>query len=251
MGIGMTGHGGLHATISGKFAGTGRTVRADAVFAEVDAWSRLADPQASDICGRVRVALQACRILSGSPLTGFRGRCPPFARNVPASEEMGPPPGHVAPASRYNEAGKPALYLCATRAAVALELGASEDVWVQEFRIPVAELRIADLGSPESDLDQLLAAVMWIAELAGADGHPSQKFSRLIASMVAEHFDGMLVPGVRGNESTLYRNLVILCPGEAWRNWLLQDAPTPLQERGLPIPFVTPPPQGLPPDSGG
>ncbi len=225
----MVGRGDLRSTISARFAGTGRTISADAVFGEVDAWSRLTDPQSSELFARVQEALRLCRILSEPSLIGFRGRSLPSAADVPSGDCFGPPPALVAPSNRYNEAGKPRLYLCTIKAAVGRELPGLPSVWVQQFVVPVGNLRIADLRLPEANAEQLLAAVMWFSELAGAEGHPSQDFSRLMASVIAEQFDGMLVSGVRGDAALLYSNLVILSPGEEWRNWLSPEPPTPLE----------------------
>jgi hypothetical protein len=225
----MVGHGGLRSTISARFAGTGRTVCADAIFGEVDAWSRIADPRSSELYARVRESLRRCSIFDELTLTGFRGRSLPLAKDVPARECFGPPPADVAPPNRYNEAGKPALYLCTVRAAVGRELPGLASIWVQRYVVPVGKLRIADIRSPESTAEQLLAAVMWFSELAGAEGHPSHSFSRFLASMVAEQFDGMLVSGVRGDPALLYSNLVILNPRAEWRDWLSPEPPTPLE----------------------
>lgn len=225
----MVGHGGILSTISARFSGTGRSVQADAIFGEVDAWSRLVDLRSSVVFSRVQEALRLRPTLSEAFLTCFRGRGQPAAVNAPfLNEEMGPPPAHDARRNRYNEDGAPALYLCTTRAAVGRELAGSAKIWVQQFQVPVGRLRIADLRSPEAESDQLLSAVMWCAEMAGAEGHPTQRFSQFLGSVVAEHFNGMLVSGVRGDESLRYSNLVIFQVGEAWRGWLAPESPSPL-----------------------
>lgn len=229
MSANLVGHGALQATISARFAGTGRTVRADAIFSEVDAWSRVADPRSSELFARVRESLQCCQTLVEPTFTGFRGRSLPLETGVPARECFGPPPADVTPHNRYNEAGMPALYLCTARAAVGRELPGLGSIWVQRYVVPVGKLRIADIRTPESNAEQLLAAVMWFAELAGAEGHPSQQFSRFLASLVIEQFDGMLVSGVRGDAELLYSNLVIFNPREKWRDWLSPESPTPLE----------------------
>jgi hypothetical protein len=229
MSVNMVGRGDLRSTISARFAGTGRTVSADVIFGEVDAWSRLSDPRSSELFGRVQEALRVCPILSEPSLVAFRGRSLPFAAGVPSGGCLGPPPASAAPSNRYNAAGKPALYLCTVRAAVDRELPGLPSVWVQRFVVPVGNLRVADLRSPEANGEQLLAAVMWFCELAGAEGHPSQVFSSFVASVVAEEFDGMLISGVRGDAALVYSNLVMLSPSEEWRNWLSPEPPTPLE----------------------
>ncbi len=73
MSVNLVGRGDLRSTISARFAGTGRTVRADAIFGEVDAWSRLADPGASDLFARAQERLRLCPILPEASIIGFRG----------------------------------------------------------------------------------------------------------------------------------------------------------------------------------
>lgn len=226
MSANLAGHGDLCSTISAGFAGTGRTVRADAIFGEVDAWSRLTDPRSSELFARFHEVLRSCEVVSKPSIVGFRGRSLPLVGGTPSGDCFGPPPAASAPQNRYNEAGKPALYLCTDIAAVGRELPDLPNVWIQRFDVPIGALRIADLRSPEAKAGQLLAAVMWFAELAGAQGHPSQDFSRFVASMLGEHFDGMLVSGVRGDASLLYANLVLLSPGNEWRKWLSPESPT-------------------------
>lgn len=224
----LSGHGDIgtvnaRATLSARFGGTGRTVKADEIFGQIDSWSRMPEPRSSELVRRVYDALRECPIVSLDTIVGYRGRR--LSEAAPLRDDFGPPPRSVAPANRYNPSGSPALYLCTTREAVGRELSASADVWVQRFDIPLAGLRVADLRSPEARSDQLLAVLMWFAELAGAEGHPSQEFSRLVASLVAEIFDGMLVSGVRGDDGLLYSNLVMFEPGDTWRTWLSSDLP--------------------------
>jgi RES domain len=221
----LVGRGDLRATISAHFSGTGRTINADAVFGEVDAWSRNPDLRSLELLSRIRDSLRRCPRLGGQPLAGFRGRSLPFAAGVPGHECFGPPPADKTPPNRYNEVGMPALYLCTDRAGVGRELPGLEDIWVQRYAVPVETLCIADMRMLESNEEQLLAAVMWFSELAGADGHPSQQFSRFVATVVNEQFDGMLVPGVRGDAELLYSNLVIFAPGDKWRDWLSPEMP--------------------------
>ena len=225
----MTGHGGIgtvdaRATLSARFSGTGRTVEANSIFGEIDALSRVPEPGSSVLVLRVRDALRACPEVECDPIVGYRGRILPGV--TPTREDLGPPPRSDAPANRYNKKGAPALYLCTKLEAVVRELPDSADVWVQRFSIPLADLCIADLRSPEARSDQLLAALMWLAELSGEQGHPTQNFSRLVASLVSETFDGMLVSGVRGDDNFLYSNIVMFAPGEAWRSWLSCEPPS-------------------------
>jgi hypothetical protein len=139
----------------------------------------------------------------------------------------------LAPQNRYNEAGKPALYLCTDSSAVGRELPGLSNVWIQQFSVPVETLRIADLRSPEANDRQLLASLLWFAELAGAEGHCSQDFSRFVASMISKQFDGMLVSGVRGDSSFYYSNLVLFRPDDKWREWLSSELPMPFERKAV------------------
>jgi hypothetical protein len=54
-----------------------------------------------------------------------------------------------------------------------------------------------------------------------------------VADRVAKLFDGMIVPGVRGDESFRYFNIVVFCPNERWRSWLTEGSnPKPLRYAG-------------------
>lgn len=225
----LSGHGSVgtfnaRATLSARIDGTGRTVNADQIFGQIDSWARMPEPRCSEYVQRVQDALQVCPAVNLDNIVGYRGRR--FSGTTPSRYDFGPPPRNVAPPNRYNSPESPALYLCTTREAVSRELSASADVWVQQFDIPLAGIHVADLRSPEGREDQLLAAMMWFAELAGQDGYPNQDFSRLVASLVAEKFDGMLVSGVRGDQSLIYCNLVIFEPGDIWHNWLSSNLPS-------------------------
>jgi hypothetical protein len=227
----IAGHGSIgtfdvRATISAKFERTGWTHEADAAHGEVDAWSRDLGLRSVPLFRRVRDALHECPTVSGETIVGFRGRTIPS--RTPKRSDFGPPPPSVTPANRYNFSGAPALYLCTVREAVGRELPAVADVWVQRFEIPLADLRVVDLRSPKVRSDPLVGSVMWAADLAGDDGQPSQDFTRLVASIVAEAFDGMLLSGVRGDSTFLYSNLVLFRPGDTWPNWLSSELPSRL-----------------------
>jgi hypothetical protein len=44
-----------------------------------------------------------------------------------------------------------------------------------------------------------------------------------VAAIVAEHFDGMVVPGVRGDRHQTYANVVLFRPLDRWRDWAARD----------------------------
>ena len=80
---------------------------------------------------------------------------------------------------------------------------------------------LADLGFiGEPDF---LNDTLFFAEIA-SDGlgsaHATFAFSQTVAKIVGEHFDGMIVPGVRGDSQCRYRNIVIFRPHTHWTSWL-------------------------------
>ena len=134
---------------------------------------------------------------------------------------MGPPPNGCAASGRYNGPGESALYLSSIPDGVRRELPFSEgQLWIQSFIVQTDNLRVADFSAPDISSRHLLNCVLWFAELAGAQGHPSIIFSQFIASIVSKTFDAMVVPGVRGDESIQYSNVVIFKPIGVWQQWL-------------------------------
>jgi RES domain-containing protein len=147
---------------------------------------------------------------------------------------MGPPcPPTVPnpPANRYNRAGRPALYMCDSEAGVHRELARDLErlgcgsLVLQGYELDLGALRLADLSSP--DLDNYIQVVFDIAESCDVEGRVGPRdcdFSRAVAELVADAgFDGMLVPGVRGEPKHHYRNVVIFHPCEAWRGWSTRE----------------------------
>jgi hypothetical protein len=137
---------------------------------------------------------------------------------------MGPPPASVARANRYNKAHESVLYLSESRSAIANEpIADSGTLWVQRFVLPADQLVIADFGSLRAD--DFASKAFWFAELAGNDDVAVQLcFSQLIASLVAQRFDGMRVPGVRGDHDTRYSNIVVFRAEACWKQWLAIDS---------------------------
>ena len=64
----------------------------------------------------------------------------------------------------------------------------------------------------------LLNHAFWWAEIANKEDGTKFLFSQFVAGGVANLFDGMIVPGVRGDDSTRYDNIVIFRP-DRWRDW--------------------------------
>jgi hypothetical protein len=222
------GGGELGASLGARHGCTGREIIANEVCNEVNAWANSEDSRGNAMCDRVIEALCKCPLVVDSDLRFFRGRKPPFRPNIvnPSRQDMGPPPSYKAPEGRYNGLRESVLYLCTVSAAVVRELPDAPVIWIQEFQVPVQSMRIADLRQNVLGADPLLNATMWQAELAGTEGAAPLFFSQLVASLVSLHFDGMLVPGVRGDDTMQYSNLVVFRPVEDWQKWLGPNAPT-------------------------
>lgn len=59
----------------------------------------------------------------------------------------------------------------------------------------------------------------------GRVGPTGYIFSQVLAEITQEaEYDGMIVPGVRGNRDLQYRNVVVFNPLDKWPAWSCQDA---------------------------
>ncbi len=219
---------GTTATISATFAGTGRLIKADSVYGNVAAWAKSSsrnELEQSEIFKLIHRQIQNATVASEVSLSVFRGRTPPFENPIPLAMEMGPPP---CPNSqgRYSIADHGVLYTSSSVDGAYREvLSGKEDIWIQEFKLPLKSLRIADFRHITSELDHILNCALWNAELSGTKGYPSLIYSQSFASWVSEIFDGFALPGVKGNSSDNYFNIVIFHPENNWQNWLGKRAP--------------------------
>lgn len=208
---------------------TGRSVAVDQDYRLAKEWSEAGDKRQllrHSAADRFRASLDAVRAVEG-PMVCVRGRRD--NGHVQGWRDMGPPKADVALEGRYNPTGNPALYLCDSEEGVRRELrdlSRSEIVCLQEYRLDAQLLRLADLASPT--LDEFVRAVLDIAEscrVEGRRGPSTYAFSQVVASLVAEAgFQGMLVPGVRGDPDFHYRNVVVFTPAEDWVGWSVKDA---------------------------
>jgi RES domain-containing protein len=144
-------------------------------------------------------------------------------------QAMGPPPKirHWAAlkhsdrkGGRYNGPGSAVLYLASTVEGVRAELG-SMRLCTQEYR-PTG-LEVVDLTKPNSDL---LGAAFDLAESVGVTdrGPAAYTFSQFLGMVLRwSGADGFVVPGVRGDASSRYTNLVILRPEPGWTAWSSRD----------------------------
>jgi len=217
---------GLAATPTTIAGHTGREVRADQTYARAKKWAGvpsnqlLKHPTASEFQDCVRCAM----CIEGSILACYRGRRPEDGKLL-SSDEMGPPPvGKPCAANRYNRRNESVLYLCDSKEGVVRELGPGPGLHIQRYLLPLNQLRIADFA--RAGIDSLANAVFELAESCnvGEWGPKSYGFSQGVAEIVAEHFDGMRIPGVRGDRVLHYSNVVIFQPYPDWVHWLDRDS---------------------------
>ena len=221
------------ATLSAEQQRTGRRIQADSVHARVQAWAMSAVHEGSDTELEFVNALSTVHRLAPSELVCFRGQRRFPLGHSPQPEDMGPPPTGKALAGRYNGHGHSLLYLCETEQGVMQEpISGTGPLWVQRFMLPTDTLEIADLrpGRAEEFVNQ----VFWFAEHAGeAPIHCRLEFSQRVASLVAKKFDGMMIPGVRGDESHRYANIVVLRRISEWSSWLDPESRPSMHEPAM------------------
>jgi hypothetical protein len=137
-------------------------------------------------------------------------------------KSMGPPPPSMPEGGRYNRPGSTVLYLCDCADGIRRELE-SDDIFVQQYEVPVASLRIADLCER---VPGNIGAAFDFAEssnVPGRTGRADYEFSQFLAELVrTAGFNGMAIPGVRGSDSLHYRNIVIF-EFENWRTWSCRE----------------------------
>jgi RES domain-containing protein len=217
----------MASTLSASYEGSNRFIHADGDFGLLQNWAKLdnasafeSDPFFDEIMHALNFALP----VSDSFIDVFRGR--DMRGCTPTSAEMGPPPVKSAIAGRYNTAGNPVLYCSSSEDGVKRELNEPNvELWCQKFRIDVAVCRIADFRVSAYPEKHIFNNLFWFAELAGAEGYPSQVLSRFVANLVSQKFDGMLVPGIQGDVTVQYQNLILFNPLRHWQQYLLPIPP--------------------------
>ena len=212
----------MGATMSASNSRTGRLVTCGENYGRVQDWANM--PSRDDVLAHPSCALLANDLLSVKPIENpairaYRGRALDQTGPHPTSLDMGPPKPHQTDDNgRYNRRGCPALYLCDSEYGVQREFLGEASLFVQEYEIAIQDIRIADLRSLTPD--SFICGVLWYAEMAGRDGYPSRIFSQTIADIVGQHFDGMAIPGVRGEQDQTYSNIVMLRQVDRWPTWL-------------------------------
>ncbi len=219
-------HGGGYAEASIVSGGTGRETAITPLAARVQEWASLPDRTtllAHPLAAEFRAALSAVPVMSGSVVDVYRGQSIKRKDDPPSMKRMGPPDSSFAPGEgRYYADGRRALYLADSENRVRREMGRWNKVgapYVVRASLPLT-VRIADLSHLSTD--DLISTVFWCAEMCGLEGYGDRpyRFSQIIAELVAERFDGMRVPGVRGEPGHHYRNIVLFHQLEGWPNWI-------------------------------
>ena len=209
---------------------TGREVRGNAAYALASEWAKLETraellnhPACEEFCCFVPLAPR----LSDTALVFFRGRG--VTSVPPRVDQMGPPPLDCDPSGgRYNSPGEHVLYLSDSEEGVLRELSTwlVEGVpYVQRYRLPLDKLDIVDFTVIPDD--HFVTAAFSKAEECYVDrrGSSNYIFSQFLAELVMAQFDGMRIPGVRGEPGSWYTNVVIFQPYPNWRDWLEQSSP--------------------------
>lgn len=150
---------------------------------------------------------------------------------------LGPPPCGLQGSSRYNKSdssdrGQRTLYTASCPQAVLYELK-QDRCKMQEFRF-VEEMKIADLTSSNSTLDDKLRVAFLCAErgktmMTELDNLADEKryvLSQWLADQFrACHWDALLVPGVHGSSDFQYNNLCVFYPkSDVWLNYTHIDS---------------------------
>jgi hypothetical protein len=138
----------------------------------------------------------------------------------PPLDRLGPPPAeYVVEGGRYNRQQVSVLYMCDSEESVRRELAEREgEIWMLRFVVPTTGLRLADFT--HFNPDHFLTAVFWHAERAETELYPTFVFSQTVAELVERRFDGMIVPGVHGDNNFSYHNIVLFRPHPHWRDWV-------------------------------
>ena len=199
----------VRAMLDAEQQRTGRRTQGH-IRERVQAWAMSAVHDGSEAELEFVNALSNAPRLDASKLICFRGQRRFPLGYSPQPEEMGPPPPDKASAGRYNRDGESIFYSCETKQGVMREpIKEPGPLWIQRFMLPTGDLVIADLRPGRAG--EFVDEVFWFAEHAGEDPiHCGLVFSQRVASLVAKRFDGMLIPGVRGEKSYRYGNIVVL-----------------------------------------
>lgn len=208
---------------------TGRTVSESSDHSLVRSWMESAPNEIGDHEGarKFRVSLDNFEPTKDCVISQLYRGISFSDDQVPTRYKMGPPSrGECKDGGRYHTANNPVLYLSESQEGVKREREAWEATgvpFVQKYQLLLNQLKIADFTGLGSK-DFLTHVFLW-AERCDKDkyGPDSYAFSQAVASLVSEKFDGMRVPGVRGDADSTYSNVVLFNPHEPegrWKDWL-------------------------------
>lgn len=153
-------------------------------------------------------------------------------RDKIVGSQIGPSP---APSQgRYNHKGEKCIYLIDNLSFLSAEVGVRE-LLVQDFRVPLHELRVADLTPQNAAVSNSLSLVFQMTERgktgAGFDfedhltnrGESRYFVSQLVADAFKRRgWQGLYIPGVHGEGGVTYRNLALFgdCV-DRWQEWAI------------------------------
>ncbi len=204
---------------------TGRSSSVGPDYRDAEKWSNT-DPdtiRTHPAAERFRAELQTVSVYLGS-MNFVRGR--PQDNSIISWRDMGPPKS-LDQAGRYAPKGMTVLYLCDSIQGVFNELAKTggDGLFLQDYLLPPS-LRLANFS--DSSVSGFLQGAFDMAENSMVDGRVGPTgyvFSQVLAEITQEaEYDGLIVPGVRGNRDLRYRNVVVFNPLDKWLAWSCQDA---------------------------
>lgn len=204
---------------------TGRSFSVGSDYRDAETWSSVNREtiRTHPAAERFRAELQTVSVYPG-PMAFVRGR--PQDNSITSWREMGPPKSYDQD-GRYAPKGITVLYLCDSIQGVVNELAnnGGGGLFLQDYLLPPS-LRLANLAAPCGS--EFLQGALDMAENSVVDGRVGPTgylFSQVLAEIILEtEYDGLIVPGVRGNTDFRYRNVVVFNPLDKWTAWSCQDA---------------------------
>lgn len=208
---------------------TARSVTAGPDYYFAEEWSKCSEGdqmESHPACKMFLTELRSIPAASGIPLQCVRGRLQ-NDRPIEGWLDMGPPNQPIA--SRYNSSDEVALYLADSEKGVLRELRPDRGkiLFLQNYRIDPSLYRIADFSA--ENLSEFVASIFDFTESSNVVnrgfGRSDWSFSQLVGRLVKEAaFDGMIVPGVRGDNNFQYCNVVMFDARDRWKTWNSRDA---------------------------
>ncbi len=146
--------------------------------------------------------------------------------------KIGPPKKPVT--NRYNDENERALYLIDNIDFLPREIN-SNKILLQNYKIPIDELNIADISSENKNIDNSLSIIFDICETGRISDQinieesleNNGKSKYLISQKIAGIFkkfgwEGLFIPGVHGDKNQHYNNLCIFYPAlKKWKKWTI------------------------------